>query len=673
MVTTTSLYTRQFSDIDGDLQQGQIIGFWDPTTAVLFGHELNAFGTAQVALASVVYTGTTSGTVHFINSAYSTLVLPDQNDAGGGQYGNPVPARHVAFCPISDTVAVLTSTVMQHSDDGPFGPATGIRSWVYLHVLRRASTTATSFTMSGGWLASTHWHYPGTDGSHDSYAVTLVGIAGTPTGAAAIGCITSWPQPTDKADSIGTIVVHDDNSIDLHWTGAFDNPGGFGRAAGVPLQAPMFCDGALRLLGADGPKDLTTPATGGASTGRPQIIGPGTNSVGWATFTATTARFASWTIDSSTALTGAPVTVPLTDVPIVAVDVLPGSSRLDYVQVTLTMSNAVQGDMETGSGDAYVYGAVVDFRGTPALRSDWLLLGTYTYGSQPQKVLAVVEDITENSIQIGWNAAAGGTGQGANTYDVFAGELLLGNTAATHYVHGNLPSGIGFTYQIVPVDPAGNRGEASDPVSATTSTHDAPPDTVAPSTPTLGIGGGDEHSVVLHAQSSDNVALGGFRIFDVTGASIPVQITGAGPDGVTTLDWRIQSPNTHEPYWLLDGQQHAFVAQAYDLAGNVSGYSTAVHATLASVAHPSETSLTVLSLTTTTISLSVVQATQNGSFTGVSIDIYRSGTKIATLPGDATSFEDTFVAHSKPVYSAQARNSAGWTSLLSSPVPQWGN
>jgi hypothetical protein len=672
MGATTVLYTRQFSDIDGDLQQGQIVGFWDSTTAVLFGHELNAFGTAQVALAGVIYTGTGPGSVHYINTAYAALPLPDQNDSGGGQYGNPVPARHVAFCPISDTVAVLTSSVVQHSADGP-GPGVGIRSWVYLHVLRRASVTSTSFSVSAGWLDSTHWHYPGGDGSHDSYAVTLVGIAGAPSGAAAIGYITSWPQPTDKADSIGTIVVHDDDSIDLHWDGAYTTPGGFGRASGVPLQAPMFGDGTLRLVGAEGTKGLTTPVTNGMSTGRPQIVGPGSNVVGWGSFTETAVRFGSWTIDTATALTGAPVSVPITGVPIVAVDVLPGSTRLDYVQVTMTMSNAVQDDLETGSGTAYIYGAVVDFRSTPALRSDWLALGTYTYGSQPMKVSVAIEEVTDISIQIGWTAAAGGTGQGPNTYDVFAGTTLLANTVATHYVHSNLPSGTGFTYHVVPVDPAGNRGEASDPITAVTSTPDAPIDTSPPSTPSLSIGGGDEHSVLLHAHSTDNVAVGGYRIFDVTGGSIPVQITGAGQDGVTTLDWRIQSPNTHEPYWLLDGQQHAYTAQAYDLAGNISGYSPVVHATLASVPHPSETSLSVVSLTATTISLSVVQATQNGSFVGVSIDIYRSGIKIATLAGDATSFEDTFVEHSKPVYSAQARNSAGWTSLLSSPVPQWGN
>lgn len=680
MVTTTTLYTRQFSDHDGDLQQGQVIGFWDPSTAVLFGHELNAFGTAQVALASVVYTGTGSGTVHYINSAYSALELPDQNDAGGGQYGNPVPARHVAFCPISDTVAVLTSAVMQHSIDGPFGPATGIRSFVYLHVLRRDSTTATSFSVSGGWLASTQWHYPDTDGSHDSVAITLVGIAGTPSGAAAIGSTTSWPQPTDKADTTGTIVVHDDDSIDLHWTNSFYTSGGFGRAAGASSQAPMFTDGVLSLLGPAGRKPLVAPLATDVSLGRPQVLGPVTSDasngitagrVGWGSFTDTTVRLNSYVVDTQQLNYGAPVNVPLTGVPIVAVDLLPASSRLDYVQATLTMSDAVQDDMQTGTGSAYIYGGVVDFRDVPALRSDWTLLGTYTYGSQPGKVVAVVEEVTETSIQIGWDAATGGTGQGANTYDVFASGTLLGHTAVTHFVHDHLPSGAGYTYQVVAVDPAGNRGEASDPISATTSMPNSGPDTEPPSTPTLVIGGGDEHSVVLYAHATDNVALGGFRIFDVTGDGIPDQITGAGPDGVTTLDWHIQSPQTHNPYWLLDGQQHAFVAQAFDLAGNVSSYSAVVHATLSPVAHPTETGLTVQSLGTTTITLGVVQATQNGSSDGVVIDIYRSGTKIATLPGDASSFSDTFVEHTKPTYSAQARNSAGWTSLMSLPVPSW--
>jgi hypothetical protein len=681
MVSATVLYTRQFSDLDNDLAQGQVVGFWDPTTAVLFGHLLNAFGSAQVALAGVIYTGTGPGTVHYVNSAYATLVLPDQNDAGGAQYGNAVPARHVAFCPVSPTVAVLVSAIAQNSYDGPWPAHQGISSLVYYHVLRRASVTATTFTISAGWLGASTWHYPGDTADHGSYSDILVGIAGTPQGAAAIGFTTDWPQPTDKANSYGTIVIHDDDSIDLHWASASTTAAGFGRAAGDALQAPLFSDGTLLLAGPTGLNSVGIPDHN-TSTGRPQLIGTLTGDagsgltsgrIGWASFTDTTVSFHSYALGAAPAPRyGAPVIVPLTGVPVVAVDLLPGCNRLDYVQVTMTMSDAVQGDLATGIGTATIYGAVVDFRSTPALRTGWTELGTYRYGSIPNKVTVAINDVTDTTITLGWTPATGGTGQGANSYDVFASDTLVGTTVATVFQLANLSSGASYTFQVVPVDVAGNRGEASQPITATTTSPDTGPDTVPPSTPSLTIGGGDEHSVVLYARSSDNIALAGFRIFDITGGTHE-QITGAGQDGVTTLDWHIQSPTTHRPYFLLDNSEHIFVAQAFDHAGNISPDSPPVRATLPSVLHPTEVGTPVVdNLGPTSIDFHWGIATVNGSSDGVTYNVYRNGERIGGSSGDNTSYHDEFTLHSEPTYQVQAVYINGWTSLISPAVPQWG-
>jgi uncharacterized delta-60 repeat protein len=235
--------------------------------------------------------------------------------------------------------------------------------------------------------------------------------------------------------------------------------------------------------------------------------------------------------------------------------------------------------------------------------------------------LAAVFNSNTNAIDLSWTAATDNVA--VTGYDVFrdGAATAIGTTTGTTFSDSGLAPDSTHSYAVVAVDAAGNRSALSNIASATTSS--APPDVTLPTAPadltaTVNV---DARVINLSwTASTDDVAVTGYRVFRDNGATPIATVTG------TTFS---------------DSNQlgtHSYVVAAIDAAGNQSGFSNTI---LATISVDEQVGLLNLTLNPTRLT---APATSTGTVIlsgaapagGVTVTLRSSDTKKATVPATVT-------------------------------------
>jgi len=235
--------------------------------------------------------------------------------------------------------------------------------------------------------------------------------------------------------------------------------------------------------------------------------------------------------------------------------------------------------------------------------------------------LTAVFNTGTSAIDLSWTAATDNVA--VTGYEVFrdGAATAIGTTTGTTFSDSGLAPDSTHSYAVVAVDAAGNRSALSNTASATTSS--APPDVTPPTAPadltaTVNV---DARVINLSwTASTDDVAVTGYRVFRDNGATPIATVTG------TTFS---------------DSNQlgtHSYVVAAIDAAGNQSGFSNTI---LATISVPEQVGLLNLTLNPTSVT---APATSTGTVIlsgaapagGVSITLRSSDTKKATVPPTIT-------------------------------------
>ncbi len=171
---------------------------------------------------------------------------------------------------------------------------------------------------------------------------------------------------------------------------------------------------------------------------------------------------------------------------------------------------------------------------------------------------------SSSTIDLSWTASTDDVG--VTGYEVFRdGEATaVGTTSGTTFSDTGLAPDSTHSYAVVAVDAAGNRSALSNTASATTLSA-APADVTAPTAPadltaTVNV---DARTINLSwSASTDDVAVTGYRVFRDNGSTPIATLTG------TTFSDSGQLGS------------HSYVVAAIDAAGNQSGFSNTVIATI---------------------------------------------------------------------------------------------
>jgi chitodextrinase len=237
--------------------------------------------------------------------------------------------------------------------------------------------------------------------------------------------------------------------------------------------------------------------------------------------------------------------------------------------------------------------------------------------------------------------------------------LPLATVSGTSFSAGGLMPLTTHTFTVIAVDAAGNLSPLSSPATATTLA-----DTMAPTTPVglLAIAAGQNAITLTWTASTDNVRVGGYRVFRDGIASAIVTVTGA----------------FFTDNGLAPGSTHQYTVAAIDAALNQSAQSSPATATTATSGPPPTPTDTVspsppLGLTATGISSSQIALTWSASTDNVGVagyKVYRDGfaTEIGTIM-KGTSFTDSFqLGSTTHSYTVQAFDLAGNMSEQSQPA-----
>ncbi len=171
---------------------------------------------------------------------------------------------------------------------------------------------------------------------------------------------------------------------------------------------------------------------------------------------------------------------------------------------------------------------------------------------------------SSSTIDLSWTASTDDVG--VTGYQVFrdGGATAVGTTSGTTFSDTGLAPDSTHSYAVVAVDAAGNRSALSNTASATTLSA-APADVTAPTAPadltaTVNV---DARTINLSwSASTDDVAVTGYRVFRDNGSTPIATVTG------TTFSDSGQLGS------------HSYVVAAIDAAGNQSGFSNTVIATI---------------------------------------------------------------------------------------------
>jgi uncharacterized delta-60 repeat protein len=235
--------------------------------------------------------------------------------------------------------------------------------------------------------------------------------------------------------------------------------------------------------------------------------------------------------------------------------------------------------------------------------------------------LVAVFNTSTSAIDLSWTAATDNVA--VTGYEVFrdGAATAIGTTTATTFSDSGLAPDSTHSYAVVAVDAAGNRSPLSNTASATTSS--APHDVTPPTAPadlaaTVNV---DARVINLSwSAATDNVGVTGYRVFRDNSSTPIATVTG------TTFS---------------DSNQlgtHSYVVAAIDAAGNQSGFSNTILATISL-----EDQVVLLNLT---LNPTRVTAPANSTGTvilsgaapagGVSVTLRSSDTRKATVPATVT-------------------------------------
>ncbi|HXQ73757.1 MAG TPA: hypothetical protein VN844_24865, partial [Pyrinomonadaceae bacterium] len=169
---------------------------------------------------------------------------------------------------------------------------------------------------------------------------------------------------------------------------------------------------------------------------------------------------------------------------------------------------------------------------------------------------------SSSTIDLSWNAAADNVG--VTGYEVFrdGGATAIGTTSGTKFSDTGLAPDSTHSYAVLAFDAAGNRSALSDTVSATTVS--APPKDVTPPSAPSGLTATVDASVInlSWSASTDDVGVTGYRVFRDNGATPIATLTGTKFSDSGQLG------------------THTYTVAAVDAAGNQSGFSNMVIATV---------------------------------------------------------------------------------------------
>lgn len=229
---------------------------------------------------------------------------------------------------------------------------------------------------------------------------------------------------------------------------------------------------------------------------------------------------------------------------------------------------------------------------------------------------------SSSTIDLSWNASADDVG--VTGYQVFrdGGPTAIGTTTGTTFGDIGLAPDSTHSYAVVAVDAAGNRSALSNIASATTLS--APPPDVTPPTAPAGLTASvnvNTNTINLSwSASTDNVGVTGYRIFRDNGATPVGTVTG------TTFSDSGQLGT------------HTYTVAAVDAAGNQSGFSNMVIATVLPEEQVALLNLTLnpARVTAPASSTGTVILSGPAPAGGVSVTLRSSETRKATVPATIT-------------------------------------
>ena len=268
--------------------------------------------------------------------------------------------------------------------------------------------------------------------------------------------------------------------------------------------------------------------------------------------------------------------------------------------------------------------------------------GDFMPPSTPQNLQATPQQAPLR-IELAWDASTDDAS--AVSYRVYRNGAFVATTTATTWTDANPAEATTYTYNVRAIDSAGNLGEASASVSATT------PDQTAPTPPTNLAAQALVNPVRVELSwtaATDTTGVAGYEISRdgaVIGTSPTPSFTDAGVTGSTTYTYSVI---------------------AYDAAGNRSDPAAVQVTTPETVPPSAPTGLTATAGSRPVqVQLAWQAATDNIGVTGYRV--YRNGSLIAT--SSSTSYRDTAVKPSTSYrYFVTALDQAGNESAASTTV-----
>jgi chitodextrinase len=248
-----------------------------------------------------------------------------------------------------------------------------------------------------------------------------------------------------------------------------------------------------------------------------------------------------------------------------------------------------------------------------------------------------------SKIDLTWSAATDNVA--VTNYEVSRDGVAIGTVPGTAYTDASVASTTTYSYSVVAVDAAGNRGPASAPVSVTSL------DSLAPSVP--------GSLTATPANDPDRVRLSWFASTDDVG------VTGYEVlrDGVLLAT--VASVGYLDTT-ALQGVSYAYTVRALDAAGNRSATASASAKVADIVAPTAPTNLTGSALSGPyRVRLAWAAATDNVGVTAYRV--YRNGVLLATA--STTTYTDYAVSRKTTYnYAVRALDAAGNVSLASATV-----
>ncbi|MFK5959610.1 MAG: GEVED domain-containing protein [Lutibacter sp.] len=316
-----------------------------------------------------------------------------------------------------------------------------------------------------------------------------------------------------------------------------------------------------------------------------------------------------------------------------------------YKNGTLLTSVTSISYQATGLTDSTTYNFTVrakDAAGNSSVDSNTATIITLTPPDTqaPTAPTLTSSNITTNTVDLAWSGATDNVA--ITGYDVFKDGTLLTSVTSISYQATGLTDSTTYNFTVRAKDAAGNSSVDSNTATITTVT---PPDTQAPTAPTLTSSNITTSTVDLAwSGATDNVAITGYDVFK---------------DGIFLIS---TTGLTYQVIGLTSGTTYNFTVRAKDAAGNnsVNSNTTTVTTTSIDTTVPTAPTLTSSTITTSTVDLAWSGATDNVAVTGY--DVFKNGALLASVT--STSYQATGLAASTTYnFTVKAKDAAGNSSV----------